>query len=441
MGKGLGVKVEPSELARAKMRDSVAKEREIFSISGKMYDVTEFSKKHPGGAWISKFAGQDVTCLFESFHPKVGPAEKYLKALEITTTSLPIPAIPLSPRHRDLNEKYIELAASLEKEGAFKTPLWFPFALCLIPAFGLLAAVITLEMGYNALVPIALYGWAYGLAGLCMHHAGHLGVFGRSDVDLRLQQFVAEFVGGVYAIWWRVRHNRHHAAPNDPELDPDLETVPLLLWHKELLKTRKYKMWANMPIVRQVLRIQRHMFFIYLTFYTVALHGASRLLAFKQLKKAAKRLSTVGVWVNLSFGVGIFMFTSQPWYRWVICWVMGQWITGIYLGWNFALNHFPLPLCSAKDSHFCEAVLRTTLNVRYTSGNRLSANARFWDFMTGYLGYQVEHHLFPRMPACNYPIVHERVKAWVEENNLGPFVEKDWISAHNYMVEHFTLPE
>jgi fatty acid desaturase len=267
-----------------------------------------------------------------------------------------------------------------------------------------------------------------------MHHSGHLGVTGKSKIDHKLQAFTFDWGIGLYAPWWRVRHNRHHASPNDAEIDPDLETPPLLLWHKDLLEHRKYKMWAGKPIVKKLLAIQRQMLFIYLAFYTYFLHFGSRRLASKDVKNPRKRMDTMGTWANIVFLVAIFALTSQPWWRWVAAWMGGQAITGIYIGWIFALNHFAMPLAK-KSHHFVETVLRTTLNVSYAVGSPFNPLSRTIDFATGYLGYQVEHHLFPRMPACHYPHVHERVRQWVAETLTDvPFIEMDWMAAHKTMM-------
>jgi fatty acid desaturase len=434
----MGVKIDPPRVVRPKELDGQILGKQVVALKGKLYDITDFSRRHPGGAWISKFAGQDVTCLYESFHPKDGPADKYLKALELTTDAATLEGVAIAspPRHRELNAKYLQFTGELEKAGFFQCPKWFLVSAVLVPFSLLVSACCCVEAGYHWLLAGFLFTFAYGLTGFNMHHAGHLGLTGKSVYDHKLQAFIFDVMIGLYAKWWRVRHNRHHAAPNDPEVDPDLETVPLLMWHKDLMNHRKYKMWNKVPIVSVLLAVQRQMFFVYLSFYTYVLHFASRKMASQDVQKPGKRSTTFGVWVNVVFVILIFANTSQPWWRWIASWLLGQAFAGIYIGWIFSLNHFSMPL-SSFATHFCETVLQTTLNVRYTMGNRFRPVAFVLDYLTGYLGYQVEHHLFPRMPACNYPKVHERVVAWVEEAKLGPFVEMDWMSAHRAMVSQF----
>ena len=53
-------------------------------IEGKVYDVTNWCKKHPGGSRvISHYAGQDATDAFTAFHNDLGKVTKYLTPLHI----------------------------------------------------------------------------------------------------------------------------------------------------------------------------------------------------------------------------------------------------------------------------------------------------------------------------------------------------------------------
>ncbi|XP_076448819.1 fatty acid 2-hydroxylase-like [Babylonia areolata] len=52
------------------LRQRLSKGRLCVIHSGQVYDVTDFSDRHPGGkAWLEKYAGQDVTQVMESQSP------------------------------------------------------------------------------------------------------------------------------------------------------------------------------------------------------------------------------------------------------------------------------------------------------------------------------------------------------------------------------------
>ncbi|XP_062433639.1 acyl-CoA (8-3)-desaturase-like [Rhea pennata] len=71
-------------------------------IDRKVYNVSEFSKRHPGGSRvISHYAGQDATDAFVAFHNDKTLVKKYLKSLLIGELA---PDQPSS----ESNKKYLE---------------------------------------------------------------------------------------------------------------------------------------------------------------------------------------------------------------------------------------------------------------------------------------------------------------------------------------------
>jgi NADPH-dependent stearoyl-CoA 9-desaturase len=73
-----------------------------------------------------------------------------------------------------------------------------------------------------------------------------------------------------------------------------------------------------------------------------------------------------------------------------------------------------------------EWYLRQLLGSANFTGNRLM------HVMSGSLGYQIEHHLFPDLPSNRYPEIAERVRAICEKYdlpyNIGPFPKQFWKS-------------
>lgn len=93
---------------------------------------------------------------------------------------------------------------------------------------------------------------------------------------------------------------------------------------------------------------------------------------------------------------------------------------GVYLGWIFALNHYMFPILRQKDERdWVIATLSTTQNV---------TGSPFKDWFTGHLDYQVEHHLFPRMPRHNYYKVHPILKEVLAKHNI-PIYEQGFFEA------------
>ena len=96
------------------------KERDLWiSISGKVYDVSKWLDKHPGGDLpLLNLAGQDVTDAFVAYHP--GSTWKYLDQFMI--------GIHEYYEVYEVSKDYRKLLGELKKVGLFKGPLLFYFS-------------------------------------------------------------------------------------------------------------------------------------------------------------------------------------------------------------------------------------------------------------------------------------------------------------------------
>ena len=100
--------------------------------------------------------------------------------------------------------------------------------------------------------------------------------------------------------------------------------------------------------------------------------------------------------------------------------------------WSYAIifcGHFPdgaevFTEDELENETQGEWYLRQLLGSANFTGNRLM------HIMSGSLGYQIEHHLFPDLPSNRYPEIAVRVRALCEKYELpyttGPFVRQFW---------------
>ena len=80
--------------------------------------------------------------------------------------------------------------------------------------------------------------------------------------------------------------------------------------------------------------------------------------------------------------------------------------------------------------------------LRQLSGSSNLTGGRFFHIMSGHLSHQIEHHLFPDMPAHRYPEVAPKIQALCEKYGLfyntgGLF--KQYLSVMKRILTH-TLP-
>ena len=88
--------------------------------------------------------------------------------------------------------------------------------------------------------------------------------------------------------------------------------------------------------------------------------------------------------------------------------------------WVTSMSHLPMKIDEDQQHDWVTSQLASTQNVH---------GGAFNDWFTGHLNYQIEHHLFPRMPRHNYskvkPMVIELCKKhgihYEEKSLLGAF--------------------
>ncbi|KGL79988.1 Fatty acid desaturase 1, partial [Tinamus guttatus] len=222
-------------------------------INRKVYDVSEFSDRHPGGRRvISHYAGQDATDAFVAFHNDKALVKKYLKSLEIGELAPDQPSLE-SNKKESLLEDFRELRCDLEKKGLLKPDYIFFFLIFL--HLLILDASSWLVVWYFGIssVPffagIALFTIAQIQMGWFQHDLGHCSVFRKPKWNRLMQIVVINVMKGLPACWWNHLHNQHHAKPNCFRKDPDLNMHPLLF---SLGKTLSMEVSIGMVSVHQL---------------------------------------------------------------------------------------------------------------------------------------------------------------------------------------------
>ncbi|XP_043561956.1 acyl-CoA 6-desaturase isoform X3 [Chiloscyllium plagiosum] len=136
-------------------------------IDRKVYNVTNWALKHPGGIRvISHFAGEDATDAFQAFHPDLTFVRKFMKPLLIGELA---PGEPSQDRQKK-----------------------------------------------------AQSGWL-------QHDFGHLSVFRSSKWNHLLHKFLIGHMKGASGNWWNHRHFQHHAKPNIFNKDPDVNMLKVFV--------------------------------------------------------------------------------------------------------------------------------------------------------------------------------------------------------------------
>ncbi len=280
-----------------------------------------------------------------------------------------------------INGAFTELQKHIREQGLLTpSPAFYIYritmALMLIAISMLILATIT-----NFWVQMAnaiFLAFAFGQLSFLMHDVGHGQVTGNRWHGLMTIFF--DIVLGFNPDWWIHKHNKHHAFPNQPGYDPDID-IKFLAFSKDqaLEKSGVYRITA---------RHQDILFIPLLLGEAWSLRSMSMLYLFKQgTWHAAMHIFFIALH-NFLF-IAILLFFLPLWHALVFALVTWG-LLGVYVGLTFAPNHKGMPIIDhGTVLGFLEQQVRTSRNVR---GNVLI------DFLYGGLNYQIEHHLFPSMP-------------------------------------------
>jgi len=358
-------------------------------IRGRVYDVSPFLKRHPGGSIINFQLGTDATDAYNNFHIRSKKADKMLKAL---------PSKDIDPALAGdaLSKDYEKLRQELEDEGYFRTNL--------AHITYRISEVVAMYLAFGALVwsgywwlAVLVGGIAQGRCGWLQHEGGHYSLTGNIKLDRHLQMITYGLGCGMSGCYWRNQHNKHHATPQKLGADPDLQTMPLLAFHK-IIGKKGNKLW---------MKLQAPLFFSGPLCTLVAWvwqfiqhpHHALRVNNFTELTYMAARYV---LWHFAFRHMGLA--SSLQLYAVYVA------IGATYIFTNFAVSHTHKDVVP-KSKHISWSL--------YSANHTTNCSNNFMvNWWMAYLNFQIEHHLFPSMPQYNHPKISPRVKALFEKHGV-----------------------
>ncbi len=270
-------------------------------------------------------------------------------------------------------------------------------ALCLIgiATWGFWAAL--------ALIPVASV-LCTGAA--MMGHEGSHRSFSRSPTrNAVLTYLTFPLLSGLSALYWRDKHDRlHHGHPNVEGVDPDIRPFPFASSRGDHVRSgrgerwfqRNLQKWAFWPMSTLMALGMRRASLVHLARYP-AKHGFDRAwwidVACETAHYTCWMVIPMIVWGPLA-GIAVY---SLIWAG-----------VGVFLALVFAPAHMGLPIM-AEQHHDWLHQLETTRN--------LELPGVISYFFIG-LDYQVEHHLFPKIPHQNLPRAAAITRDWCKRNGV-----------------------
>jgi fatty acid desaturase len=253
--------------------------------------------------------------------------------------------------------------------------------------------------------------------GFIGHDAGHSQIFRTRRANYLVGLLHGNLAIGLSYGWWVDKHNRHHAHPNQEDMDPDINIGALAFTAGQAQGKR--------GVVRFIARHQRYFFLPLLLLEAVQLHLSSIQALVRRGVKNRSWEALLLIAHVAGYLTVVFLVLSPV--KAVVFILVQQALFGLYLGLSFAPNHKGMPVLSKDDeTDFLRRQVMTSRNVR---GGWLV------DFALGGLNYQIEHHLFPSMPRPNLRHSQAMVRAYCERHGVS-YLETTLIRSYGQALRH-----
>ncbi|KAI5075116.1 hypothetical protein GOP47_0009192 [Adiantum capillus-veneris] len=378
-----------------------------ISINGKVYDVTPWLTSHPGGDIpLLSLAGQDVTDTFLAFHP-LSAAALLPRFLVGTLTDYQV-----SPLASD----YRKTLTDLRKAGLFRKnhSIYFLLFVVITAMLGASVAGVLLSSSLSVhLVSALLLGCVWTQCGWIGHDTGHSPVLGKPSIDRCIALLVGNIISGISISWWKRNHNAHHISCNSLEYDPDLQYIPIFAVSSKLFSSlHSYfyeRKMAFDPVARLLVSYQHWTFYPVMAVARINLFAQTLILLLSNKRIQNRSLEIASVLCFWAWFIALLSCLPNNFER--VAFVLVSFaVTGIQHV-QFCLNHFSSPVYNERPTSmaFAQAQVRGTLNL---------LTPVWMDWFHGGLQFQVEHHLFPRLPRHNLRKISGSVKSLCDKHGL-----------------------
>jgi fatty acid desaturase len=222
---------------------------------------------------------------------------------------------------------------------------------------------------------------------------------------------------GLSRQWWIDKHNEHHGHPNQMDVDPDVD-IPLLAFEEEQALEKR-------GFARFVVKYQAA-----LIFPLSMLQGLSMLrssIGFLVAKKAKSTLvEALTICAHFALYFGLLFWELEP-LQALLFIAVHRGLFGTYMVSVFAPNHKAMPVLDRHSQlNFLHRQVLTSRNV---------IAHPITDFWYGGLNYQIEHHLFPRMPRNKLRAAQPIIRGFCQ-NHCIAYHETSVLQSYKEILHH-----
>ncbi|KAI4371567.1 hypothetical protein MLD38_019786 [Melastoma candidum] len=378
------------------------------SIQGKIYDVSEWANRHPGGVLpLLTLAGQDITDAFIAYHP--GSAWKYLSDL---FTGFHLQDFEVS----DVSKDYRRLASEFSRLGLFDQKghgVMFSFTILAALLAVCVYGVLKVESAWVHLACAVLLGLIWVQVTYVGHDAGHYEVMSSKGFNKLAQLVAGNCTTGISIAWWKWTHNAHHLACNSLDHDPDLQHIPVFAVSSRLFESLTSNFYGRKMnfdwLARLLVSCQHWTFYPVMCFGRINLFLQTFLLLFSKRPVPDRALNILGILVFWTW-YPLLVSCLPSWPERIMFVGVSIAVTSIQHV-QFCLNHFSanVYIGAPKGNDWFQNQTNGTIDI---------SCPRWMDWFHGGLQFQLEHHLFPRLPRCQLRKIAPLARDLCKKHNL-----------------------
>ncbi|RVX09881.1 hypothetical protein VitviT2T_023823 [Vitis vinifera] len=379
-----------------------------ISIQGKVYNVTDWAKVHPGGDIpLLNLAGQDVTDAFIAYHP--GTAWQYLDKF---FTGYYLKDFKVS----EVSKDFRKLANEFSKLGLFEKKGHGILYTCSIIGFLFMVCiygVLCVDSFWVHLGCAALLGFLWIQSSYLGHDSGHYQIMSSPGFNKLAQMLIGNCITGISIAWWKWTHNAHHIACNSLDYDPDLQHIPVFAVSSSLFDSINSVFYGRIlkfdSVARFFVSYQHWTYYPVMCVARINLFLQTLLLLFSGRNIPDRALNIMGICVFWTW-YPLLVSCLPNWGERVMFVIVSMAVTSIQ-HIQFTLNHF-------SANVYVGPPCGNDWFEKQTSGTIDISCSAWMDWFHGGLQFQLEHHLFPRLPRCHLRSISPVVKDLCKKHNL-----------------------
>jgi delta8-fatty-acid desaturase len=334
----------------------------------------------------------------------------------------------------NITQKYRELQKRIKAEGLYDCNYSSYGIECLRYAFFFCAFLYLFKSGWiiTSAVPLACF---WHQLTFTVHDAAHMGITHDFTTDSTIAMFIASYLGGLSAGWWKRSHNIHHVVTNDPEHDPDIQYIPIFAvthrFFKSYTSTYYDRLMEYDAVAKVLVRIQHYTYYPIMAVARFNLYRLSweYLLTDKAPKKGPawwfRYFEMVGVCFFLTWYAYGIVYKSIPdnFSRFWFVLITHALTSPLHI--QITLSHFAMSTADlGVHESFAQKMLRTTMDVDCP---------QWLDFFHGGLQFQAIHHLYPRIPRHNLRKTQKLVQEFCNEVDI-PYALYGFVDGNKQVV-------